>query len=105
MFCDFFDEGYKESINLMIKDIISTYPELRYGQIISIAARYGGWEGNNWGSKDIFYCPDEIIYKGLQRLIGSGKLSKLSNLARKLIDYNKPLRNIASVDYIKENNK
>lgn len=35
-------------------------PELRFAQILAIAAAKAGWKGN-----DIFYCPDDILEKGL----------------------------------------
>ena len=38
-------------------------PSLRLGQLISNAARAGGWE-----QLDVFYCPDSTILKGLQIL-------------------------------------
>lgn len=36
-------------------------PELRVCQIMSIAAQMGGW-----GNDDLFYCPNEVILKGLE---------------------------------------
>lgn len=38
-------------------------PSLRIGQLISDAARAGGWD-----QFDVFYCPDEKIVKGLRIL-------------------------------------
>lgn len=35
--------------------------ELRLGQLISDAAKAGGWKDS-----DIFYCPDEVLLKGLK---------------------------------------
>lgn len=38
------------------------HPELRITQLVYYLAKLGGWENN-----DIFYCPDEVILKGLQK--------------------------------------
>lgn len=40
------------------------HPELRIGQIISIAAHKGGWE-----EKDTFYCPDVVLKEGFKNWI------------------------------------
>lgn len=37
-----------------------SYPELRVRQILVNAAHKAGWEND-----DIFYCPDEVLKKGL----------------------------------------
>ena len=50
-----------------IKAIQSTYPGLRFCQIISIAASKAGW--NN---PDLFYCEDSVILDGLRKYITSG---------------------------------
>lgn len=49
----------------IIRDIFlvqQRHPQLRIGQIISNAARKGGWMTN-----DIFYCPDETLRLGLEK--------------------------------------
>lgn len=38
----------------------SCYPTLRLGQLLSCAASRGGWT-----SGDLFYCPNDILIKGL----------------------------------------
>ena len=43
-------------------------PELRLGQLISNAARAGGWDND-----DVFYCPDHILLNGLKKLAERGK--------------------------------
>lgn len=40
-----------------------SHPELRVCQILSIAASKGGWQNS-----DLFYCPDDVILKGLQQM-------------------------------------
>ena len=57
----------KEEImgNLLV--IHDKHPELRTGQILSIAANKGGW-----GNTDIFYCPDEVLLRGLEIIIDGG---------------------------------
>lgn len=54
-----------------IKIIQEIYSELRITQILSIAAKKAGWNND-----DLFYCPDEIIQKGL-RLFLQDENSKL----------------------------
>lgn len=43
-----------------IRYIKVSHPELRVGQILVNAAHKAGWEND-----DIFYCPDEMLKKGL----------------------------------------
>lgn len=38
----------------------------RIGQLISNAARAGGWESN-----DVFYCPNEVILNGLNKIVAT----------------------------------
>ena len=38
-------------------------PSLRFCQFVSNVAKLGGWDDD-----DLFYCPDEIITKGLLEL-------------------------------------
>lgn len=42
--------------------IQSRRPELRVGQIMSIAAKKGGWNNN-----DIFYCSNDILETGFKK--------------------------------------
>lgn len=42
--------------------IQSRHPELRVGQIMSIAAQKGGWNNN-----DIFYCSNDILKAGFRK--------------------------------------
>lgn len=44
-------------------EIHQKHPELRVCQIMSVAAKYAGWEND-----DLFYCPDSVILKGLEIL-------------------------------------
>lgn len=39
------------------------HPQLRLGQLLSIAASRGGWE-----SDDLFYVPDDTLSKGLMKM-------------------------------------
>lgn len=39
-------------------------PQLRIGQILHIAASKAGWQ-----AEDLFYIPDEILKKGLQKFL------------------------------------
>lgn len=43
---------------------IRLYPELRIGQLLVAAAHKSGWEQD-----DIFYCDNQTIINGLQKLI------------------------------------
>lgn len=42
-------------------EIHKIHPELRVCQILSIAAQMTGWKND-----DLFYCPDDVILKGLE---------------------------------------
>lgn len=53
----------KIEIKEMISCISNCCPELRISQIMVNAAIKGGWNQN-----DIFYCPDDILLKGLQMI-------------------------------------
>lgn len=55
-----------EHIFAKIRIVNQLHPELRFNQIISIAAKRAGWKDD-----DLFYCPDEIIVKGLDALISN----------------------------------
>ena len=46
------------------KLILELHPELRFLQLMSIAAKEGGWTND-----DIFYCPDDILIAGLKKLV------------------------------------
>lgn len=50
----------------LIKKVREQYPMLRIGQLLSLAAKRGGWEQD-----DLFYCPDEKIIKGLESMVSS----------------------------------
>lgn len=50
-----------ENIFQITMEIHKLQPELRFQQIMSIAAKYGGWKNNY----DLFYCPDSVIAEGL----------------------------------------
>lgn len=52
-----------ELINLLA-EISASNPQLRMCQIISNATKLGGWNLD-----DIFYCSDEILLNGLQKII------------------------------------
>lgn len=54
---------FEEILNAT-RTIKNLHPQLRYQQIMSIAASKGGWD-----NKDLFYCPDEVLLKGLNKLI------------------------------------
>lgn len=51
-------------IDSLLQTVKCCYPELRTCQILTIAAHYGGWNGN-----DLFYCPDDIIEAGLKFML------------------------------------
>lgn len=53
----------KEQIESLLSCISKRSPKLRICQIMVIAAKKGGWNQD-----DIFYCPDDILLKGLQIL-------------------------------------
>lgn len=53
-----------EKILSATRTIKKLHPQLRYQQIMSIAASKGGWREN-----DLFYCPDDILLKGLNKII------------------------------------
>lgn len=53
-----------ETIIEKIREVNSAYPELRFQQIMSIAATKAGW-----GDTDLFYCPDNLIENGLDQMI------------------------------------
>lgn len=49
---------------LLTMKIIAKHPELRFQQIMSIAAHKAGWKQD-----DLFYCPNDVIIKGLDLLL------------------------------------
>lgn len=53
-----------EKILSATRTIRSLYPQLRCQQIMSIAASKGGWN-----KRDLFYCPDETLLRGLNKII------------------------------------
>lgn len=53
-----------ETIFYNVRAINQIHPELRFQQIMTIAAQKAGWKDN-----DLFYCPNEIIEKGLAILL------------------------------------
>ena len=48
----------------LILSALFAFPELRIGQLLVNAAHKGGWNQD-----DIFYCPDDVIEKGIKLLI------------------------------------
>lgn len=48
---------------IALNTAIAITPQIRLGQLISNAARAGGWENN-----DVFYCPNEVILNGLNKI-------------------------------------
>ena len=53
-----------ETIFSNVRAINQIHPELRFQQIMTIAAHEAGWKDN-----DLFYCPNEIIENGLAMLL------------------------------------
>ena len=53
-----------ETIFSNVRAINQIHPELRFQQIMTIAAQKVGWKDN-----DLFYCPHEIIENGLAILL------------------------------------
>lgn len=53
-----------ESIFCKVRMIATDHPELRFQQIMSIAAKKAGWKDD-----DLFYCPNKIIEEGLDLMI------------------------------------
>lgn len=53
-----------ERIFQMVREIHCHNPELRFQQIMSIAASEAGWTNN-----DLFYCPDDVLIKGLSSIL------------------------------------
>lgn len=53
-------EDIQQTISRYVNICMQLYPTLRYCQLISNAACYGGWT-----DKDVFYCDDETLKKGL----------------------------------------
>lgn len=53
------------AVKELLFEIRKHRPELRICQIFNIAAFKAGWKDN-----DLFYCPDEMILKGLELLRG-----------------------------------
>lgn len=51
-------------IKLLIQAAREQYPELRLGQLLTDAAKAGGWK-----NQDIFYCPDDVIADGLKKML------------------------------------
>ena len=54
----------KEKIAQNVREICYFKPELRFAQVVSICAAYGGWP-----SEDAFYCPDEVLLKGTHNML------------------------------------
>ena len=54
-----------ETIFSNVRAIHQQHPELRFQQIMAIAAQKAGWKDN-----DLFYCPDSTIKQGLDMLLG-----------------------------------
>lgn len=50
-----------EKILNLLHLVCEEYPHLRVSQVVSNACIAGGW-----GRDDVFYCPDDILYKGLE---------------------------------------
>lgn len=57
-----------ENIFAKIRMINQIHPELRFNQIMSIAAKRAGWKED-----DLFYCPNETIEQGLDMLLNSSR--------------------------------
>lgn len=55
---------FNEIIN-SVRAIHQIHPELRFQQIIYIAANKAGWNGD-----DLFYCEDSIIKAGFEKWLG-----------------------------------
>lgn len=53
-----------ETIFNNVRAIHAIYPELRFQQIMTIAAQRAGWKEN-----DLFYCPDDVINQGLEKTL------------------------------------
>lgn len=54
----------ESKILLYLAEMKKAHKELRYTQIMSIAAKNAGWEGD-----DLFYCPDRLILDGLEKML------------------------------------
>lgn len=52
----------------LARSVNAIYPELRFYQLIHLAAMYGGWSKN-----DLFYCPDDVIVRGLKIMLNPGR--------------------------------
>ena len=50
-------------LTALFREITEQPEQIRIGQLISNAARFGGWD-----SDDLFYCPDSTILKGLDEM-------------------------------------
>lgn len=48
-----------------IQRVHAERPYLRLGQLLTIAAKEAGWEEN-----DLFYIPDDVLFKGLRKITG-----------------------------------
>lgn len=57
-----------DNLLIAIGTAISNTPQLRIGQLIANAAKAGGWEDT-----DVFYCPDEVILDGLNKLAATNR--------------------------------
>lgn len=53
----------REEILYWIVNLAEKHKELRLCQLLCIAADKGGWK-----ESDLFYCDDETLYYGLQKL-------------------------------------
>lgn len=59
-----YNADFIADIRVLLGKIHKKSPELRLCQILSIAAHKAGWKDD-----DLFYCPDEVILKGLNAII------------------------------------
>ena len=46
-------------------EVMEKHPLLRIGQLIVCAAKMGGWKDD-----DVFYCPDDVLFDGLKKMLG-----------------------------------
>lgn len=56
-----------DKIISLMKSVKAIYPELRFCQLLYLASVEGGF-----GHNDMFYCPDDIIVKGLKVMLKPG---------------------------------
>ena len=55
-----------DKITSLIAQVSAIYPELRLGQLLTIAAKNA-----NWQQSDIFYCPDDRLERGLTVMVNN----------------------------------